>query len=94
MPVEAIERTQEPTMPLIEVHLIEKTLTPQQKRQVIEKLTDAMVSIEGESMRDITWVKLTEIRSGDFGIGGKLMTTEDIKTIKEHAKEHARRRAA
>ena len=39
------------TMPLIEVHLIEKVFNPEQKRQIIQKLTDAMVSIEGENMR-------------------------------------------
>ena len=38
-------------MPLIEVHLIEKVFNPEQKRQIIQKLTDAMVSIEGENMR-------------------------------------------
>jgi hypothetical protein len=38
-------------MPLIEVHLIEKVFNSEQKRQIIQKLTDAMVSIEGENMR-------------------------------------------
>ena len=36
-------------MPLIEVHLIEKVFNPEQKRQIIQKLTDAMVLIEGET---------------------------------------------
>jgi 4-oxalocrotonate tautomerase len=69
------------TMPLIEVHLIEKVFTSEQKRQIIQKLTDAMVSIEGENMRDVTWVKLTEVRSGDWGMGGKPMTTEAVKEL-------------
>ena len=43
-------------MPLIEVHLVEKVFNPEQKRQIIQKLTDAMVSVEGENMRDVTWV--------------------------------------
>ena len=51
-------------MPLIEVHLIEKVFSPQQKQQIIEKLTDAMVSIEGENMRGVTWVKISEVSSG------------------------------
>ena len=45
-------------MPLIDVHLIENVFTPEQKRQIISKLTDAMVSIEGENMRGVTWVKI------------------------------------
>jgi len=68
-------------MPLIEVHLIEKVFTPEQKRQMIQKLTDAMVSIEGENLRGSTWVKLTEVRSGDWGMGGKPMTTEAVKEL-------------
>src|SRR5438445_742091 len=53
-------------MPLIEVHVIENVFNAEQKRQMISKLTDAMVSIEGESMRGVTWVKISEVASGNF----------------------------
>ena len=33
-------------MPLIEVHLIENVFNPEQKRQIIKKLTDTMVTID------------------------------------------------
>jgi 4-oxalocrotonate tautomerase len=75
------------TMPLIEVHLIEKVFNPEQKRQIIQKLTDAMVSIEGEAMRQVTWVKISEIKSGDWAIGGKPLTTEVVKELA--ASKHA-----
>jgi 4-oxalocrotonate tautomerase len=68
-------------MPLIEVHLIEKVFNPEQKRQIIQKLTDAMVSIEGENMRGVTWVKISEVASGEWGIGGKPLTTEAVKEL-------------
>ena len=68
-------------MPLIEVHLIEKVFTPEQKHQMIEKLTDAMVSIEGENLRGVTWVKVVEVASGDWGIGGTALTTADVKAL-------------
>ena len=68
-------------MPLIDVHLIEKVPTPEQKQQLIQKLTDAIVSVEGEKMRSLTWVKFTEVKSGEWGIGGKPMTTEAIKEL-------------
>jgi hypothetical protein len=38
-------------MPLINVKFIEEVFTPDQKGQIVERLTDAMVSIEGENMR-------------------------------------------
>jgi 4-oxalocrotonate tautomerase len=68
-------------MPLIDVHVIENTFTPEQKRQMIERLTDAMLSVEGEKMREVTWVKISEVKSGEWGIGGKPMTTEAVKEL-------------
>jgi 4-oxalocrotonate tautomerase len=54
-------------MPLIQVNLIEEVFTPEQKRQIIKKLTDAMVEVEGEAMRGVTWVTIQEVRSGEWG---------------------------
>ena len=68
-------------MPLIQVKAIEKVFTPQQKQEMIKKLTDAMVSIEGENMRQVTVVIIEEVNSGDWGIGGKPMSTEAVKAL-------------
>jgi 4-oxalocrotonate tautomerase len=68
-------------MPLIQVKLIEGVFTQAQKREMVRKLTDAMVSIEGESMRPVTWVIVDEVKSGDWGIGGKSLTAGDVKEL-------------
>jgi 4-oxalocrotonate tautomerase len=68
-------------MPLIQVKLIEKVFTHEQKQQMIEKITDAMVSIEGESMRGLTWVVIEDVQSGEWGIGGKPITTEAVTAM-------------
>jgi 4-oxalocrotonate tautomerase len=67
-------------MPFINVKLIEDVFTPEQKRRIVE-LTDAMVAIEGESMRQVTWVVVEEVRSGDWGIAGKPLTTQDVRAL-------------
>jgi 4-oxalocrotonate tautomerase len=72
-------------VPLIQVKLINEVFSPDQKRQIIERLTDAMVEIEGESMRGVTWVTVEEVASGDWGIGGKALTTEDVKALQAGA---------
>jgi len=72
-------------MPLIQVTLIEEVLTPAQKKEIITKLTDAMVSIGGENLRPVTWVIIEEVRSGNLGIGGQAMTTEAVRAL---ATEH------
>ena len=68
-------------MPLIQVKVIEGVFTEAQKRQIIHKLTDAMVSIEGENMRSVTLVIVEEVKSGDWGIGGQALTTADVKAL-------------
>jgi len=68
-------------MPLINVKVIEGVFSAEQKAQIIRKLTDAMVDVEGESMRGVTWTVIDEIRSGDWGIAGKPLTTADVKAL-------------
>jgi 4-oxalocrotonate tautomerase len=68
-------------MPFLNVKVIEGVFTPAQKQEMIRKLTDAMVSIEGEAVRPVTWVVVEEIKSGDWGIGGNPVGTSDIKAL-------------
>jgi len=48
---------------------------------MIEKLTETMVSIEGEALRDLNWVVIEEVSSGDWGIGGRPLTTENVRAM-------------
>jgi 4-oxalocrotonate tautomerase len=68
-------------MPLIEVKVIEGVFSQKQKQEMITKLTDTMVSIEGENMRGVTLVLVEEVKSGDWGIGGKPLSTADVKAL-------------
>lgn len=68
-------------MPLIQVHTIKGVFTPEMKKDVIERITDAMVAIEGENLRGVTWVTINEVESGDWGIGGQALTADYIKAL-------------
>jgi len=68
-------------MPLINVKVIEGVFSESQKKEIVQKLTDAMVSIEGENMRRVTWVVIDEVKSGNWGIGGNALTTEAVKAL-------------
>jgi 4-oxalocrotonate tautomerase len=68
-------------MPLVQVKLIEGVFSTAQKAEMIRKLTDAMVSIEGEAMRAVTWVVIEEVKSGDWGLGGRAVTTADVQAL-------------
>lgn len=68
-------------MPLVDIEVIEGVFDQSQKAQMIEKVTNAMVEIEGEAMRGVTWVRVKEVRSGQWGIGGSTPSTADIKAM-------------
>lgn len=68
-------------MPLINVKVIENVFSDEQKQQIITRLTDAMVSIEGEAMRGVTWTVIEEVRSGDWAIGGQSLTTAAVHDL-------------
>lgn len=68
-------------MPFIEVNVIKGVFTTDQKRDIITSLTDALVGIEGENMRPVTWCVVREVESGDWGIAGNALTTEDVKAL-------------
>lgn len=68
-------------MPLVDIELIEGVFDADQKAKMIEKVTEAMVEIEGEGMRGVTWVRVLEVKSGQWGIGGKTPSAADIRAM-------------
>lgn len=68
-------------MPFVNVKVIEGVFSSAQKQEMIRKLTDTMVEIEGEAMRPVTWVTVDEVKSGDWGIAGNPLTTADVKAL-------------
>lgn len=68
-------------MPFINVKIIEGVFSPSQKQEIVKKLTDAMVSVEGENMRPVTWCVVEEVKSGDWAIAGNPLTTADVKAL-------------
>ena len=75
-------------MPLANIKVIEGVFSHDEKQRMIEKVTEALVSVEGENLREKTLVILEEVKGGNCGIGGKMLTAEDVKELR------AARRAA
>ncbi len=70
-------------MPCVQVKLIKGVFDSSQKQEMISKLTDTMVGIEGEALRGVTWVTIEEVESGDWGIGGNAITAEYVKSLQK-----------
>ena len=81
MYLEALIMEGDPEMPMVTVNVIEGVFTPQQKQEMIRKITETMVEIEGENLRPVTWVLVQEVRSGDWGIAGNGLTTADVHAL-------------
>ena len=68
-------------VPFVNVKVIEGVFSPEQKQDMVRRLTDTMVEIEGENMRPVTWVVVEEVKSGDWGIAGNPLSTADVKAL-------------
>jgi 4-oxalocrotonate tautomerase len=68
-------------MPLVDIQLIQGVFSPEQKQNMIKTVTDAMVAVEGEAMRKVTWVRIHETGSGCWAIGGKPLTAADVRAM-------------
>jgi 4-oxalocrotonate tautomerase len=68
-------------MPIVTIDVIKDVFSPSQKQQLIERVTDAMVSVEGEALRGVTWVRVQEFEQGDWAIGGKLLVASDVHAL-------------
>jgi 4-oxalocrotonate tautomerase len=68
-------------MPLVTIDLIKDVFTPKQKQELIAKVTAAMIEVEGEAMRGVTWVRIKEFEQGDWAIGGKSLRAADVHAL-------------
>lgn len=68
-------------MPLVTIDVIKDVFTPSQKEALITKVTDAMVAVEGEALRPVTWVRINEIEQGDWAIGGQLLQAASVHAL-------------
>lgn len=68
-------------MPLVQIKGISGYLSLDQKQEIIRKVTDAVVSVEGEGLRQVTWVLIEDVASGEWGVGGNPVTTEVLRAM-------------
>lgn len=65
-------------MLLATIDVLKNVLTPDQKEQLVETVTTALVDIVGENGRRVTWVRINEFEAGDWAIGGQRLTAHDV----------------
>jgi 4-oxalocrotonate tautomerase len=71
-------------MPAIEVRTIKNVFTPEQKEQMITRLTDTIIDIIGTDtpeVRSVTSCLIVEIEEGNWGIGGQGLTASNVHDL-------------
>jgi 4-oxalocrotonate tautomerase len=68
-------------MPLVTIDVIKDVFSPKQKQELIAKVTAAMIEVEGENMRGVTWVRIQEFDGGDWAIGGRALRAADVHAL-------------
>jgi 4-oxalocrotonate tautomerase len=71
-------------MPLATVRVIEGVLDEADKSRLMERITDALVEIEGQgnpNFAQYCWVFVEEVPRATWGVGGKWLTPEDVKGL-------------
>ncbi len=66
-------------MPFVDIKVIEGVFSHDEKRGMVERVSEALIDVEGEGMRESTHVAITETPSGEWAIGGRPLTTDDVK---------------
>lgn len=68
-------------MPLVTIDVIKDVFCAEQKRALITNVTEAMIAVEGEAMRQVTWVRINEVEQGDWAIGGQMLAASDVHAL-------------
>lgn len=68
-------------MPLVQIKGVAGFLSIEQKQELIRRVTDAVVAVEGEGLRPVTWVIVEDVPSGTWGVAGQPVTTEAMQRM-------------
>jgi len=68
-------------MPLVQIKGVGGYLSLAQKQEMIRKVTEAVLSVEGEGLRQVTWVTIEDVQPGAWGVGGQPVTDDDLRKL-------------
>ena len=69
-------------MPFIDIKVIEGVFTPEEQRELVERVSEAVIAVEGEALRPFTHTAVTETPSGSWAIGGEAKAAADVRALR------------
>ncbi len=74
-------------MPLVDIKIIEGVFSEEEIKNLIEDVTDVIVSFMGENLRNYTLVVVQEVKSGSWGVGGQAIGLEEVRAMQARTLE-------
>ncbi len=68
-------------MPLVQIKGVSGSMSKEQKSELIRRVTDAVLSVEGEGLRPVTWVIVEDVPEGQWGVGGQIATARMLRDM-------------
>lgn len=68
-------------MPLVQIKGVGGYPSLEQKQNMIRRVTDAVLAVEGEGLRSVTWVTIEDVEPGAWGVGGHPVTADDLRAM-------------
>lgn len=72
-------------MPFIDIKVIQGVFTPDEKRELVERVSETVIDVEGEALRPFTTTAITETPSGEWAVGGQLFTADEVRAVRTAA---------
>jgi 4-oxalocrotonate tautomerase len=69
-------------MPFIDIKVIQGVFSPEEKRELVKRVSEAAIAVEGEALRPFTVTAITETPSGEWAVGGQSYTADDVKSAR------------
>ncbi len=68
-------------MSLIQAKLIEEGFTPAEKKEIVAKITDGIMSIKQQNGPTVAWADIEDVLSDEWEIGAPAMTIDAIHAL-------------
>lgn len=71
-------------MPMVVIHTVKGIMDSAQKRQLLERVTDLMVEVEGQGnaeFRRSVWVRIEEQEPTHWSVGGMVPTAQQLAAL-------------
>jgi 4-oxalocrotonate tautomerase family enzyme len=69
-------------VPLIDIHVIKGSCTPEQKLRLMEEATEMVGRVLAEPVKKLTWVRIVETEEDAWMIAGEVFTLEHVRKLR------------